>query len=252
MSSLEGKTALVTGAGRGIGAACALELARAGADVVINYSQSRTQAETLQQTITSLGRRALCIQADVSQKAQIDRMFDQVEATWGPVDILVNNAGIEFRGPVREITEELYDRVMDINLKGAFFCAQRALEGMKSKGWGRVINISSVHEITPTGFCCVYSMSKGGMCLMMRELALEYSRFGITVNNVAPGAVRTDINREALSDPTYEAKVVARIPAGLIGTPEDVAAVVGFLASEEARYLTGGTILVDGGLSLTT
>ncbi|HPP54669.1 MAG TPA: glucose 1-dehydrogenase, partial [Thermoguttaceae bacterium] len=247
---LHGKTALVTGAGRGIGAAIALDLARAGADVVINYSRSQAQAAEVQKAIQSLGQRAMTVQADVSQKTQIDRMFDQIEGAWGPVDILVNNAGIEFRKPVREITEELYDQVMDTNLKGAFFCAQRALEGMKQKGWGRVINISSVHEITPTGFCCVYSMSKGGMRLMMRELALEYSRFGITVNNVAPGAIRTDINREVLSDPAYEAKVISKIPAGFIGMPEDVSKMVVFLASDEARYITGAVILIDGGLGL--
>ncbi|HOM17939.1 MAG TPA: glucose 1-dehydrogenase [Thermoguttaceae bacterium] len=250
MPDLHGKTALVTGAGRGIGAAIALDLARAGADVVINYSRSQAQAAEVQKAIQSLGQRAMTVQADVSQKTQIDRMFDQIEGAWGPVDILVNNAGIEFRKPVREITEELYDQVMDTNLKGAFFCAQRALEGMKQKGWGRVINISSVHEITPTGFCCVYSMSKGGMRLMMRELALEYSRFGITVNNVAPGAIRTDINREVLSDPAYEAKVISKIPAGFIGMPEDVSKMVVFLASDEARYITGAVILIDGGLGL--
>lgn len=250
MPDLHGKTALVTGAGRGIGAAIALDLARAGADVVINYSRSQAQAAEVQKAIQSLGQRAMTVQADVSQKTQIDRMFDQIEGAWGPVDILVNNAGIEFRKPVREITEELYDQVMDTNLKGAFFCAQRALEPMKQKGWGRVINISSVHEITPTGFCCVYSMSKGGMRLMMRELALEYSRFGITVNNVAPGAIRTDINREVLSDPAYEAKVISKIPAGFIGLPEDVSKMVVFLASDEARYITGAVILIDGGLGL--
>jgi len=250
MPDLHGQTALVTGAGRGNGAAIALDLARAGADVVINYSRSQAQAAEVQKAIQSLGQRAMTVQADVSQKTQIDRMFDQIEGAWGPVDILVNNAGIEFRKPVREITEELYDQVMDTNLKGAFFCAQRALEGMKQKGWGRVINISSVHEITPTGFCCVYSMSKGGMRLMMRELALEYSRFGITVNNVAPGAIRTDINREVLSDPAYEAKVISKIPAGFIGMPEDVSKMVVFLASDEARYITGAVILIDGGLGL--
>lgn len=250
MPDLHGKTALVTGAGRGIGAAIALDLAKAGADVVINYSRSQAQAAEVLRAIQSLGRRAITIQADVSQKLEIDRMFDQVESQWGPVDILVNNAGVEFRKPIREITETLYDQVMNTNLKGAFFCAQRALEPMKAKGWGRVINISSVHEITPTGFCCVYSMSKGGMRLMMRELALEYSQFGITINNVAPGAIRTDINRQVLSDPAYEAKVISRIPAGFIGLPEDVSKMVVFLASDEARYITGATIVIDGGLSL--
>lgn len=244
------KIALVTGASRGIGAAIAVELARRGADVVVNYVRSEEMAREVAAQIEALGRRAMPVQADVARKADIDRMFDQVEAAWGKVDILVNNAGIEERWPTRDCREANYDAIMDTNIKGAFFCAQRALEGMKQKGWGRVINISSVHEVKATGFCSVYGISKGAMQLLVRELALEYSRCGITVNNVAPGAIRTDINRGVLSDPAYEAKVIGKIPAGFIGEPKDVAHLVAFLASEEARYVTGATFLIDGGLSL--
>jgi glucose 1-dehydrogenase len=250
MASLDGKIALVTGAGRGIGAAIALELARNGADLVVNYFRSEQKAREVQARIERLGRRAMVVRADVAQKAEIDRIFDEIEAAWGPIDVLVNNAGIEERWPTRECRESNYDAIMNTNLKGAFFCAQRALEGMKPKGWGRVINISSVHEVKATGFCSVYGISKGAMQLMVRELALEYGRYGITVNNVAPGAIRTDINREVLSDPGYEAKVIARIPVGFIGEPADVAPLVVFLASDAARYVTGATLLVDGGLSL--
>jgi glucose 1-dehydrogenase len=245
-----GKIALVTGASRGIGAAIAVELARGGVDVALNYCRSEAKARDVLGEVEKRGRRGMLVQADVSQKAQIDRMFDQVEAAWGKVDILVNNAGIEERWATRECQESNYDAIMDTNVKGAFFCAQRALEGMKAKGWGRLINISSVHEVKATGFCSVYGISKGAMQLLVRELALEYSRFGITVNNIAPGAIRTDINRQVLSDPAYEAKVMARIPAGFIGVPEDVAHLVAFVASEEARYITGATLLIDGGLSL--
>lgn len=245
-----GKIALVTGASRGIGAAIAVELARAGADVAVNYCRSEAKAREVLDQIEKHGRRAMLVQADVAQKAEIDRMFDQIEAAWGKVDILVNNAGIEERWPTRECQESNYDAIMDTNVKGSFFCAQRALEGMKQKGWGRLINISSVHEVKATGFCSVYGISKGALQLLVRELALEYSRFGITVNNIAPGAIRTDINRKVLSDPAYEAKVMARIPAGFIGVPEDVAHLVAFVASDEARYLTGATLLIDGGLSL--
>lgn len=245
-----GKIALVTGASRGIGAAIAVELARAGADVVVNYCRSESKAREVLTQIEKHSRRGLLVQADVAQKAEIDRMFDEVEAAWGKVDILVNNAGIEERWPTRECKESNYDAIMDTNVKGSFFCAQRALEGMKEKGWGRLINISSVHELKATGFCSVYGISKGAMQLLMRELALEYSRYGVTVNNIAPGAIRTDINRQVLSDPAYEAKVMARIPAGFIGVPEDVAHLVTFVASEEARYITGATLFIDGGLSL--
>lgn len=245
-----GKIALVTGASRGIGAAIAVELARAGVDVAINYCHSEAKAREVLDVAEKLGRRAMLVQADVAQKAEIERMFDEVEAAWGKVDILVNNAGIEERWPTRECRESNYDAIMDTNVKGTFFCAQRALEGMKAKGWGRLINISSVHELKATNFCSVYGISKGALQLLMRELALEYSRFGITVNNVAPGAIRTDINRKVLSDPAYEAKVTGRIPVGFIGVPEDVAHLVAFVASEEARYITGTTLFIDGGLSL--
>ncbi len=250
MSSLEGKLALVTGAGRGIGRAVALDLARAGADVVVNYSRSREQAEDAARQIEGLGRRALAVEADVARKADIDRMFDRVEAELGTVQILVNNAGIEPRADVCEFDEATYDAVMATNLKGAFFCAQRALKKMREAGWGRVINISSLHELTPTGFSALYGMSKGGMALMMREMAKSYSRYGITINNVCPGATRTDINRKVLADPAYEAKVVARIPAGFIAEPEDIAPAVTFLASGAARYITGASLFVDGGLWL--
>lgn len=247
---LAGKTALVTGASRGIGAAVAVELARSGADVAINCCRSPTAAQAVEAEIEGLGRRAMVLQADVAQCDSIRTMFDQIEAQWGAVDILVNNAGIEQRWPSRDCQESNYDAIMDLNLKGAFFCAQRALEGMKTKGWGRLINISSVHEIKATNFCSVYGMSKGGMALLAKELALEYSRYGITVNNVAPGAIRTDINREVLSNPAYEAKVIGKIPAGFIGEPSDVAGLVVYLASDAARYLTGATLVIDGGLSL--
>jgi NAD(P)-dependent dehydrogenase (short-subunit alcohol dehydrogenase family) len=250
MTSLDGKTALVTGGSRGIGAAIVVELARAGADVVINYFRSEAKAREVAAEVERQGRRALLARANVADKAEIDRMFDQVEDAWGKLDILVNNAGIEERWPTRDCRESNYDAIMNTNVKGAFFCAQRALEGMKEKGWGRVINISSVHEVKATNFCSVYGISKGALQLLVRELALEYSRYGITVNNVAPGAIRTDINRQVLSDPAYEAKVISRIPVGFIGEPEDVAHLVVFVASEEARYITGATLLIDGGLSL--
>ena len=247
---LSGSVALVTGAGRGIGRAIALDLARAGADVAVNYRRSRQRADDVVAQIGSLGRRALAVEANVAWKDAIDRMFDQVEKELGTVAILVNNAGIESRSDIRDVDEATYDQVMATNLKGAFFSAQRALGPMSQSGWGRIINISSTHEQIPTGFSAPYGISKGGMMLMMREIAKSYSRYGITVNNVCPGAIRTDINREVLSDPDYEAKVVTRIPAGFIAEPEDVAPVVTFLASKAARYITGASVFVDGGLSL--
>ena len=250
MNALAGRLALVTGAGRGIGRAIALDLARAGADVIVNYNRSREQAEAVARQIEAMGRRAAAIQADVANKADIDRMFDAAEASSGAVNILVNNAGIEPRADVCDFDEATYDAVMATNLKGAFFCAQRALRKMRDAGWGRVVNVSSLHELTPTGFSALYGMSKGGMALMMREIAKSYSRYGITINNVCPGATRTDINRKVLADPAYEAKVIEKIPVGFIAEPEDIAPTVTFLASDAARYITGTSIFIDGGLWL--
>jgi glucose 1-dehydrogenase len=248
--NLSGHTALVTGSSRGIGRAIALDLARAGAVVAANYCQSPDKAEAVRAEIERAGGRAITVRADMAKRADINAMFDHVEAELGAVDILVNNAAVELRHPALDFTEEDYDRILDTNLKGAFQCAQRALPGMKTKGWGRVINISSVHELKPTGFSAPYSMSKGGLLMMMRELALEFSQFGITVNNIAPGAIRTDMNRAVLADPAYEARVIAKTPARFIGEPEDVSNAVVFLASPAARFITGATLFVDGGLTL--
>ena len=249
-TTLQGRRALVTGASRGIGAAIALDLARAGAEVAVNFSRSPDRAEDVCRKIRELGVRTLAVGADVADVGAIRAMFDRVEAELGPVDILVSNAGIEPRRTIEEFDEATYDAIMDTNLKGAFFCAQRALPAMKAKGWGRIINISSVHEEVPFSPSSVYSLSKAGLWMLTRELANTYSRHGITVNCVAPGAVRTDLNRHALADPDYEARVVAKIPAGWIAEPGDISQTVVFLATDAARYITGASIRVDGGLSL--
>ncbi|MEI8291622.1 MAG: glucose 1-dehydrogenase [Verrucomicrobiota bacterium] len=245
---LSGKIALVTGASRGIGAAIALDLAQAGAAVAVNYCNSANKAEAVADEIKRAGGRALTVKADMAKHSNIEAMFDRVTKELGTVDILVNNAGVDLRKPTLDFSEEAYDQILDTNLKGAFFCAQYALRGMKAKGWGRVINISSVHEVKPTGFCNPYSMSKGGMFMMMRELAFEFSQFGITINNIAPGAIRTDINREVLSDPAYEARVIAKTPARIIGEPKDISRAVVFLAVPDARFITGASLFIDGGL----
>ncbi len=247
---LSNKTALVTGGSRGIGAAIVRELAATGARVAVNYVKNSDRAEEVCRDIQKQGGTAFPVQANVESVDEVNAMFDAVEAEFGPVDILVNNAGIETRQTSLSFDEATYDRIMNINLKGAFFAAQRALIHMKERGWGRVVNISSVHELQPTGFCTVYGISKSGLAMMSRELALEFSQYGITINNVAPGAIRTDINREVLADPAYEAKVIGKIPARELGTPEDVAKTVAFLATDGARYITGASIFIDGGMSL--
>jgi glucose 1-dehydrogenase len=250
VSELKNKIALVTGAGRGIGAAIARDLAHAGATIVLNDCQGFESAEMVCSEIAAAGGRAITVRADIARPSEINVMFERIEAEVGPVDILVNNAAVETRGSALDVTESDYDRILDTNLKGAFRCAQRALPGMKARGWGRVINISSIHESNPTGFCAPYSMSKAGLLMMTRELALEFSAFGITVNNVTPGAIRTDMNREVLADAAYEAQVIAKTPARLIGEPHDISRAVVFLASPAARFITGASLFIDGGLSL--
>lgn len=247
---LHEKIALVTGGSRGIGAAICLELARHGATVLVNYRQGEDAARDVCRRISESGGKAFSIRSDVSLVPDIEALFDTIETSYGNVDILVNNAGLEIRMPSTDYPEDVFDRMLDTNLKGAFFCSKRALRTMKEKGWGRVINISSVHETRPTGNRSPYSISKAGMEMMTREHAFEFSRFGITVNTVIPGAIRTDMNRKVLEDPAYEQRVVDLIPARWIGEPEDVAPVVRFLVSEEAKYITGASITVDGGLML--
>ncbi|MDO5565929.1 MAG: 3-oxoacyl-ACP reductase family protein [Planctomycetia bacterium] len=244
------KTALVTGGSRGIGAGIALALADAGFQVAINYNRGVDPAVALQKTIVAQGKMAKTFQADVSKYDDIQRLFDEVEKEFGPVDVLVNNAGLEIRHPSTEYDEATWDIIMNTNLKGAFFCSQRALRTMKDRGWGRIINISSVHETRPTGNRSIYSISKSGMLMMTREHAREFGAFGITVNSIAPGAIRTDLNRKVLEDPAYEAMVLKNIPANYIGVPEDIGGTVVFLTSDAARYVNGAAIYIDGGLSL--
>lgn len=244
------KTALVTGAGRGIGAGIASVLADADFRVAINYNRSDQAAGTLRDSIRARGKQAQVFQADVGSYDDIQRLFDNVEKEYGPVDVLVNNAGIEIRHPSTDYDEATWDLMLNTNLKGAFFCSQRALRTMKERRWGRIVNISSVHETRPTANRSIYSITKGGMLMMTREHAREFGSFGITVNSIAPGAIRTDLNRKVLEDPAYEAMVLKNIPANYIGNVDDVAGMVVFLASDAARYVNGAALYIDGGLSL--
>ncbi len=250
MESNKAKVALVTGAGRGIGAAIAEALGKAGFVTWVNYSKSAEAAESVCTKIKYVGGTAFPIRADVGSYAEIQTLFNTIETQSGPVDVLVNNAGIEIRQSAVDYPEEIYDLIMNINLKGAYFCTQRALRTMKERRWGRVINISSIHEERPTGNRGIYSISKAGMRMMTCEHAKEFGMYGITVNSVAPGAIRTDLNRKVLEDPAYEEMVLRNIPAKFIAEPYDIAGVVVFLTSEEARYINGASIRVDGGLAL--
>jgi glucose 1-dehydrogenase len=248
-NKLAGKVALVTGSSSGIGQGIAVRLAKDGADIVVNYSGSLTGAQDTQNQIESLGRKAIIMKADVSKVADCQAL---VTAGWdqlGSVDILVNNAGVEKGSDFVDVTEADYDLVLDINLKGPFFTTQAFVKRLLNANKpGRVINISSVHEDMVFPHFASYCASKGGMRMLMRDLAVELGPKQITVNNIAPGAIITPINKSLLEDKAKLNPLLANIPLGRLGTVDDVSALAAFLASDEAAYVTGSTYFVDGGL----
>src|ERR1700737_4978380 len=247
---LEGKTVLITGGGQGIGQGIAFRLAEEGADIVIDYVGSPQSADATVAQIQKVGRRALAVQADISSVDQIHTMMKQAIDSFGGVDVLINNAGVEKHGSIWEATEHDYDLVLTINLKGAFFASQAFVQHrMAAKKPGKIINISSVHEELPFPHFTSYCASKGGMKMMMRNLSIELAPYGITVNNIAPGAIETPINTALLNDPSELKDLLDNIPLGRLGRVSDVAGAAVFWASADADYITGTTIVVDGGLT---
>jgi glucose 1-dehydrogenase len=246
---LAGRKALVTGAGQGIGQAIAVRFAQEGADVAIDYPIDRSEAEETAKQVEKFGRRAALVQRDVSVPADAQRMVDEAVAGLGGLDILVNNAGIERNASFLEIPEKDYRSVIAVDLDGPFFATQAFARHRRDvKQPGKVINISSVHEDLPFPHFTAYCMAKGGLKMMMRNLAIELAPLGITVNNIAPGAIETPINSRLLNDPKLLNPLLDNIPLRRLGTGSDVAGVAAFLASVDADYITGTTIVVDGGL----
>src|SRR5579875_1081910 len=250
---LEQKVAVITGSDSGIGRAIAIEFAREGASVVINYVHAQDKAEEVHQTITSNGGKAIVIQADVSQYQQATHLIQQAIEQFGKLDILVNNAGMEIHSPFLDVTEEQYDRVLSIDLKGPFFCAQLAAREMvKRKIAGRIINISSVHEDLPMPQNVPYCCAKGGLRMLMRTICLELAPYGITVNNIGPGAVDTPIDADVKANPKKWQSLLDEIPLHRVGQPEEIAKLAVYLASDASSYVTGSTFFIDGGLMRNT
>ncbi len=246
---LSGKVALVTGSSGGIGQAIAIRLAEEGADIVIDYRSHPDGAQETKTKVEAAGRRGHVVQADLGIIADIRKLIDQGVEQFGKLDILVNNAGLEKRADFWDVTEADYDSVINVNLKGVFFATQAIVQHLKNTNRpGKIINISSVHEELPFPHFTSYCVSKGGVKMMMRNLAVELGSLGITINNVAPGAINTPINTKLLNNPEQLNAVLKNIPLGRLGKPEDVAALVSFLASPDADYITGSTFYVDGGL----
>ena len=243
---LEGKTALVTGASRGIGRAIALRLAAEGADVAVNFAGSSAKAEEVKEAIIKMGRKAVAIQADVKDVSSVASMVEEVKKTFGRIDILVNNAGVTRDGLLMRMKDEDWETVIDTNLRGVFQCTKAVSKIMMKQRYGRIVNMASVVGLVGNAGQANYAASKAGVIGFSKLVARELASRGITVNMVAPGCIDTDMTA-VLSDKVREA-MLADIPLARVGKPEDVANAVAFLVSDEAAYITGQVINVDGGM----
>ena len=255
---LEGQKALVTGGASGIGKAVAIALGKAGADVVVNYVRGEAQANEVAAEIGKCGSRAFAHQADVSSEEQVKNMFAKMYQEFGTVDILINNAGLQKDAPFDEMTIEEWNTVLNVNLTGQFLCAREAVREFKRRGVvksvscaaGKIICMSSVHEIIPWAGHVNYAASKGGVMLMMKSIAQEVAPYRIRVNSIAPGAIRTPINREAWDTPEAYDELMELVPYKRIGEPEDIARAAVWMASDYADYVNGVSLVVDGGMTL--
>lgn len=258
MKRLQDKVALVTGSSSGIGAAVAKCMAAEGAKVVVNYARSSKGAETVVEEIKAVGGKAIAIQADVSQEDQVKNMFQQTFEKYETIDILVNNAGLQQDAAFVDMTLDQWNKVIGVNLTGQFLCAKEAVKEFMRRGVipekscsaGSIICMSSVHEVIPWAGHCNYAASKGGVMLLMKSMAQELAPHKIRVNSIAPGAIKTPINKDSWDTPEAEAELLKLIPYNRVGVPEDIGKAVVWLASDESEYVQGTTIFVDGGMTL--
>ena len=255
---LEGQKALVTGGASGIGRAVAIALGQAGADVVVNFRRGEDQANEAAAEIRKCGSRAYAQKADVSDEEQVKNMYQKMIREFGTIDILINNAGLQKDAPFDEMTLDQWNTVINVNLTGQFLCAREAVREFKRRGVvkavscaaGKIICMSSVHETIPWAGHVNYAASKGGVMLMMKSIAQEVAPFRIRVNSIAPGAIRTPINRQAWETPEAYDKLMELVPYKRIGEPEDIARAAVWLASDNADYVNGISLFVDGGMTL--
>uniref|UniRef100_A0A7S0AQB8 Glucose 1-dehydrogenase n=1 Tax=Pyrodinium bahamense TaxID=73915 RepID=A0A7S0AQB8_9DINO len=249
---LAGKVAIITGGSKGIGKGIAIMFAKQGAKVIVNYRSDPAGADDTVKECEAAGSKgcAIKVHGDVGKKEACEALVEEAWKQWGKAHILVNNAGMEIYADFLHVKEEDYDRVMDVNLKGPFFCTQAFARKCKDAGIrGTVVNISSVHEDLPFPGFTTYCASKGGMKMMTRNLSIELAGIGIRVNNIAPGAIETPINASVLKDPEKLKDLLSKIPLTRLGKPEDISLCAVYLASDESTYVTGTTIVVDGGLT---
>lgn len=255
---LEGQVALVTGASSGIGEGVALALGEAGATVVVNYITKPEVAQTVVDRIVAMGSKAIAIHADVSKEDQVQAMFQRAIQEFGTIDILVNNAGIQKDAKFHEMTLDQWNAVMNVNLTGMFLCSREAIREFLRRGLlpersvacGKIICMSSVHEIIPWANHVNYATSKGGVKLFMQSLAQEYGDRKIRVNGIAPGAIQTPINRTAWETPEALESLLSLIPYNRIGKPDDIGKLAVFLASDDSDYITGTSVVIDGGMTV--
>jgi glucose 1-dehydrogenase len=258
MRGLKGKNVVVTGGTSGIGQAIAVRFAEYGANVAINYLRDPEEAEDTEErvhacvaSVRQMGVRDVLVQGDVSKEEDVVAMFEDAADKLGGIDVLINNAGIQISRPSHELSAADFDKVIGVNLRGSFLCAREAIKRcLENETPGVIVNISSVHQLIPKPNYLGYSASKGGMINLTRTLALEYAKNNIRVNGIGPGATVTPINRAWIDDPVKREMVVSHIPLARAGTSDEMAGVTCFLASDDAAYITGQTIFVDGGLTL--
>jgi len=259
VQKLKGQTAIVTGANSGIGKAVAVAMGCAGANVVINYlSDEENVLAEMSAEIERCGGRTIGFQADISSEDEVKAMFDKARETYGTVDIMVNNAGLQQDAPIEDMSLKQWQKVINVNLTGQFLCSREAVREFKRSGVkkevscaaGKIICISSVHEVIPWAGHVNYAASKGGVMMMMKSIAQEVAPYRIRVNSICPGAIKTHINTAAWSTPEAEAELLKLIPYQRVGEPDDIARVAVWLASDDADYINGTSIFVDGGMTL--